>query len=89
MQKPALKRVDIFHATSKEEKKQIQNLGFNQPIFILPNGVEVNFKNNSLKKQSNIFIYLGRFHPEKNIELLIKCWENLAGKQIEQPYCIT
>ena len=79
LQKPALKRVDIFHATSREEKKQIQNLGFNQPIFILPNGVELNFKNNSFKKQSNIFIYLGRFHPEKNIELLIKCWKNFSN----------
>ena len=56
IQKPALRDSTIFHATSIQEKNDIRDLGFIQPIAVVPNGMDLpeikKFKkdNKSLKK---------------------------------------
>lgn len=71
-QKPALRKVNWFHATSISEQEDIRRLGFDQKIFLLPNGVNyVDFKSESRSKN---YIYLGRFHREKNLKLLLDAW---------------
>ncbi len=74
--KKALENCDAFHATSKKEKNEIRELGFKQPIAIIPNGVDIPFekKNSFRMKDSRNFLYLGRIHPIKGLETLIYSW---------------
>ena len=41
IQKPALRDSTIFHATSIQEKNDIRDLGFIQPIAVVPNGMDL------------------------------------------------
>ena len=71
----ALKKVDCFHATSESEYHDIRRLGFNQPVAIIPNGVDVPELIPKLNNSKIKFLtYLGRLHPEKGIENLLSAW---------------
>lgn len=67
---------DAFHATSEKEKIEIRELGFKQPIAVIPNGINIPIyrKKKFRKKNSRNFLYLGRIHPIKGLESLIQSW---------------
>jgi glycosyltransferase involved in cell wall biosynthesis len=79
-QKTALKRVDCFHATSEAEYCDIRAMGFNQPVAIISNGVDVPALGVK-KRVDGIFTltYLGRLHPEKGIEDLLLAWASIQN----------
>tara|TARA_B100000242_G_scaffold278936_1_gene237021 strand:- start:12859 stop:13974 length:1116 start_codon:yes stop_codon:yes gene_type:complete len=59
----------IFHSTSTEETKNIKKMFQKSDLVEIPNYLEITkMKNQKLKKQ---FIFLGRIHPIKNLEILI------------------
>lgn len=72
-QKPALNNVTCFHATSYLEYKEIRALGFTQPIAVIPNGIDLRFCD-SEGVRSKSLLYLGRVHPKKGIDQLLKAW---------------
>ena len=79
-QKKDLKKAKVIHATCKLEKSNIRNLGFTNPIPIIPNGVDISkfpvaepVKANTPKR----ILFLSRIHPKKGIELLIAAWGQL------------
>ncbi len=77
-QKNTLERACCFHATAESEYKEIRNLGFKQPIAIIPNGVDLPKKypkpKNPAQKQ---LLFLGRLHPKKGVDLLLEAWSAL------------
>jgi len=80
LQKPALRNVDCFHATSQEEVDDIRRLGFKQPIALIPNGVELpDLTAFPVKKQNNV-VFLSRIHTKKGLHLLIAVWAKLSSK---------
>jgi glycosyltransferase involved in cell wall biosynthesis len=75
IQNPSLKSTTMFHATAFSEYEDIRRLGFKQPIAIIPNGIDIPIhqrmdKNNSFRN----LLFLGRLHPNKGIEILLKAW---------------
>lgn len=74
-----LSNCDAFHATSVKEKDEIRALGYKQPIAIIPNGVNIplNKKIRFKTKDTTKFLYLGRIHPIKGIDLLIETWADI------------
>lgn len=84
LQRRALKKVNYFHATSLAEKYDIEKLGFKQKIKTIPNGVEV--RDIKVYRESNKYIYLGRFHIEKNLEMLLDCWSEFDGNNVLDLY---
>ena len=73
LQKPALNDVTCFHATSSMEYQEIRALGFTQPIAVIPNGVDSKiFDLNGVR--SKFLLYLGRIHPKKGIDQLLRAW---------------
>lgn len=74
-QKPALMRIDCFHATSESELIDIRNLGFRQPISLVPAGIEVPQSQGENRKKT--VIYLGRLHPIKGLENLLNAWARI------------
>ncbi len=82
MQKPSLINVNCFHATAYSEYLDIRRLGFKQPVTIIPNGVDIpnNIlgENNDYKMSSKMkLLFLGRIHPKKGLEMLLKAWSKV------------
>ena len=72
-QKQALGRVDCFHATAYSEYEDIRKRGFDQPVAIIPNGVDIPSSDISYSKAKTI-IFMSRIHKKKGLELLIDAW---------------
>lgn len=73
----AIEGANCLHATSVAEMEHIRAAGFQNPIAVIPNPVEI--PQNLPQKQFQLDTpfrvgFLGRFHPIKNIDLLIKAW---------------
>jgi len=75
VQKPALKTVVCWHATADSEYDDIRQLGFRQPVAIIPNGIDV--PNLPPKQTSNkrTLLFLGRIHRKKGLDLLLSAWK--------------
>lgn len=74
----------VLHATSNKEMEYIRNLGFKNPIAIIPNAIDVNIpdiEKNEIRSRKRLG-FVGRFAPIKNLENLIIAWAD-AGKYLE------
>ena len=77
-QKSAFANAKLLFATAESEFEDIRNYGLNTPIAIIPNGVNIpNIKKNNFKKKMKTVISLGRIHPKKGLDTLIKAWSRI------------
>ena len=75
-----LELATCIHVTCKQEMEHCRAFGLKQPIAVIPNPVQIPSYLNELQKSTdNIFRvgFLGRFHPIKNIESIIRAWAKL------------
>lgn len=79
-QKNAVKNADMLHATAESEKEHLLQLGWNDRITIVPNGIDVDSiqMKSSWKRTGNI-LFLSRLHPKKGINFLIEAVAKLGG----------
>ncbi len=86
-----LNNATVFHATSREEVNSIRQLGFQQPIVLIPNGIDVPKGNYQPSKEvlTKLFpaltdkrwlLFFSRLHPKKGIDNLLYVWQELAVK---------
>lgn len=74
-QEEALRSAHCFHATSEIELADIRRLGFVQPIAVLPNGIDLpTLPAQETRDEFRRILYLGRLHPIKNVDSLIRAW---------------
>jgi len=79
-QRRDLKNSASIHATAVMEAVNIRNLGFTNPIAVIPNGIDLSDFPNSKRpifKTKRSILFLSRIHPKKGIELLIQAWRKL------------
>lgn len=79
--KKAIHRAAHIHATAQMEADNIKELGFSNPISIIPNGINLS----EVKEVKTIYgtkkmVFLSRIHPKKGIELLLEAWRNTDTK---------
>ena len=85
-QRKDLKMAKTIHATCEEEKKSVRNLGFKNPVHVIPNGIETNagvaMKTDYGTKK---IVFLSRIHIKKGLELLLDAWKKTEtnGWQLE------
>ena len=79
MMKESLKNADCIHATCAEERDYYWNLGFKNPVAILPNAFDFSKITRVEKSITDKFVvgYLGRLHPRKHVERLIYAFADL------------
>lgn len=65
-----------FHATSQAEADDIRQFGLVQPIDIVPHGIELRDRPAGIQRRKTI-LSLGRLHPVKGLDLLIRAWARL------------
>lgn len=76
-----LRSAACIHATCKEEMEHYRALGYKNPVAVIPNPVPIpDFISDIAASQEKKNIgYLGRLHPYKRPDALIKAWAQLAG----------
>lgn len=81
-QNKILKNSSCIIATCEDEYRYFRNLGFNTPVAILPNPIEIPIISERLfQKNDTIRIgYLGRLHERKRVERLIYALDYLKDK---------
>lgn len=79
-QRPAVSRAHAWHATSDAEAREIRAFGINQPIAVIPNGVDLPICDNGsrLSKADRQVLYLSRLSPKKGVEKLLRSWACIA-----------
>ena len=77
LQKPALHRITCFHATAESEYNDIRRLGFRQPVTVIPNGIHVPELPVRRSGSGRTLLFLGRIHPQKGLDLLIRAWKGV------------
>lgn len=81
-QKDVLLNAACLHATSEGEFHDIRRMGFTAPVALIPYGVDVpeqiirSIKPDRKKR----LLFLGRIHPVKGIDLLLRVWSSVQGR---------
>ncbi|MDM8306084.1 glycosyltransferase [Phocaeicola salanitronis] len=77
-----LKLADCIHCTCMEEMKYYRDLGYKNPVAVIPNPVPVPSFIDELMNERKIkrIGFLGRLHPRKNVEALLDAWMLLGIK---------
>ena len=81
-QRKDLQSAACIQATCKEEMKYYRDLGFTNPVAVIPNPIDLdNCIERPISQKSHFKIgYLGRIHPRKRIERLIYAMNALQEK---------
>ena len=73
-----LEGASCLRALCLAEAESIRSLGFEQPIAVIPNGVELpRISENGSEGPRKTMLFLGRIHPKKGLEQAIQAWARL------------
>ena len=83
-QRELLNKASCLHVTAESEMKSLRDLGFKNPIAIIPNGIDLQkfpptkkyFSDSNGKR----ILFLSRIHPKKGLEMLIDIWAGLDNE---------
>jgi len=80
---PTLRGASVLHATSEDERREIEALGLSVPIAVIPNGIDcmdqpvdprqaAAFRQRlGFSERDVVVLYLGRLHAKKRVDLLM------------------
>jgi glycosyltransferase involved in cell wall biosynthesis len=74
LQRPALGSAACFHATAESEYGEVRQLGFTQPVTIVPLGVDIPETGQPPNGKLRTLLFLGRIHPVKGLDTLLYAW---------------
>jgi glycosyltransferase involved in cell wall biosynthesis len=79
-QRPAIAECACFHATAASEYSDIRRMGFNQPIAVIPSGIDIPSFLPKTEGPVQTLLFLGRLHPVKGLEWLLPAWAALEDR---------
>jgi glycosyltransferase involved in cell wall biosynthesis len=88
LQRPACEAASCFHATAASEASEIRDLGFEQPIAVIPNGIDIPEENQTSGLRSKSVLFLSRLHPGKGIDVLLSAWAQVQNRHQSWDLCI-
>jgi glycosyltransferase involved in cell wall biosynthesis len=85
LQGPVIRRAACLHATSDQEYQEIRNFGLRNPIAVIPHGIELPVASNPIMtgEIGRIVLYLGRIHPIKGLDRLVRSWARVEATHSE------
>lgn len=77
----ALRNASCIHALCRSEVESIRAYGLENPVALIPNGVELPVlgKIRSANETQKTLLFLGRIHPKKGIDELLKAWSRTSN----------
>jgi len=81
-----LNRANVIHATSNQEKINLQKICDNKNIIIIPHGADpivIKSKKNFFEGKKKKAIFFSRLHKKKGIEELVESWLNIKSNDWE------
>ncbi len=78
-QRRAVRMASLLHATAEQEREHIIQLGWNDKVAVIANGIEVD--KIQMKEDwtpTRQILYLSRIHPKKGIDQLIRAFATLS-----------
>ena len=78
MQRRAVASAKLLHATSEEECEEIRAMGLVNPVTVIPNGIDVPDLARPARGPIRSVLSLGRVHPKKGLDRLIRAWSHLG-----------
>lgn len=83
IQRRVLQSAACLHATSEREYDEIRAAGLRTPVAIVPNGIEVDCDAPPPKVEGpRTLLFIGRLHPIKNLESLLRAWAQTQGRHL-------
>jgi glycosyltransferase involved in cell wall biosynthesis len=82
LQRRALTRADMLHATSQVEYQEIRAAGFIAPVAIIPNGIDLpttRLVGSAFLPAQRTVLFLSRIHPTKGLDRLLHAWAELES----------
>ena len=78
----ALRAADCLHATALSELEDIRRAGLKNPVAVIPNGIDLPDLADGPRPASpeNIVLSLGRVHPKKGLDRLVRAWAEIEKK---------
>jgi glycosyltransferase involved in cell wall biosynthesis len=80
MQQPALAVTTCFHATGESEYEDIRRMGFRQAVAVVPNGIDIPPSKEARGAMLRTLLFLGRVHPIKGLDLLLRAWQVVSPR---------
>jgi len=80
LQASALRTAACFHATAESEYEDIRRLGFRQPVYILPNGIDLQPMKQKPDDGQRQLLFLGRIDPIKGVDILLRAWQTVEDR---------
>jgi len=81
LQGPAVRSSSCFHATAENEYEEIRSAGLaSQPVSVVPNGIDVPEMKSKPVTRNRILLFLGRIHPKKGVDMLLRAWAALGRR---------
>jgi len=82
LQGEVVRRAACIHATSEQEHDEIRDFGLNNPVAIVPNGIDLpepGTRPISSPGAGRVVLALGRIHPKKGLDRLVRAWARLEA----------
>lgn len=83
-QRGALEAADCIHATAMSEYEEIRSTGLRNPVAIVPNGIDISDRLLETvplaRPQQRTILSLGRLHPKKALDVLVRAWASLEPR---------
>jgi glycosyltransferase involved in cell wall biosynthesis len=78
----AMRASHCFHATAESEFRDIRAAGLRGPVAIIPNGIDIGPEPvcSPVGRERRRLLFLGRLHPIKGIDLLLRAWQRLEPR---------
>ena len=73
LQGEAVRSAACLHATAESEYAEIRAFGLRNPVAVVPNGIDVPAEG-SRPDPTRTVLSLGRLHPKKGLETLLRAW---------------
>ena len=85
LQKGSVASAACFHATSEQEYQEIRAFGLRQPVAVIPNGIDIECNTPSRERDSRqrTVLSLGRIHPKKGLDTLLRAWAKVEPLQAD------
>ena len=79
LQRAAMEAADCLHATALSEYEEIRAAGLRAPVAIIPNGIDIPDINDLPRPagRERTILSLGRIHPKKGLDRLVRAWATL------------